>query len=113
MGDIDGSGYDSFYVCQPSGLPNRLYRNQGDGTFVDITEISGTGILDGTASALFADFQNRGRQDLLIVRTSGVLLFVNMGNGRFEPRPGAFQLSRTPEGTFTSAAAADYNRDGL
>jgi hypothetical protein len=52
VGDIDNSGFDSFYVCQPSGLPNRLYRNRGDGTFDDITESSGTGILDGTASAL-------------------------------------------------------------
>jgi len=113
VGDIDGSGYDSFYVCQPSGLPNRLYQNRGDGTFEDITNSSGTGILDGTASALFADFQNRGMQDLLVVRSGGPLLFANMGEGRFEPRPDAFQFARDPQGTFTSAAIADYNRDGL
>ena len=113
VGDIDGSGFDSFYVCQPSGLPNRLYRNRGDGTFEDVTEISGTGVLDGTASAIFADFQNRGRQDLLVVRTGGPLLFVNQGNGRFEPRPDAFSFARPPQGTFTSAAVVDYNRDAL
>jgi Flp pilus assembly protein TadD/peroxiredoxin len=113
VGDIDGSGYDSFYVCQPSGLPNRLYRNRGDGTFEDVTEASGTGILDGTASALFVDFQNRGKQDLLVVRTGGPLLFANLGGGRFEPRPDAFHFARAPQGTFTSAAVADYNRDGL
>jgi len=113
VGDIDGSGFDSFYVCQPSGLPNRLYRNRGDGTFEDITENSETGILDGTASALFVDFLNRGKQDLLVVRTGGPLLFVNQGKGRFEPRPDAFHFARPPQGTFTSAAAADYNCDGL
>ena len=113
VGEIDSTGYDSFYVCQPAGLPNRLYRNRGDGTFEDITEQSGTGILDGTASALFADFQNRGRQDLLVVRTGGVLLFENIGHGRFEPRPNAFHFARPPQGTFTSAAIVDYNRDGL
>ncbi|HEY0796077.1 MAG TPA: FG-GAP-like repeat-containing protein [Acidisarcina sp.] len=113
VGDIDGSGYDSFYVCQPSGLPNRLFRNRGDGTFEDMTEHSGTGILDGSASALFADFQNRGMQDLLVVRTGGPLLFANMGRGRFEPRPDAFRFARQPQGTFTSVAAADYNRDGF
>ncbi len=113
VGDIDGNGFDSFYVCQPSGLPNRLYRNRGDGTFEDITEISGTGILDGTGSALFADFLNRGKQDLLVVRTGGPLLFVNQGDGKFEPRPDAFHFADTPQGTFTSAAIADYNRDGL
>jgi tetratricopeptide (TPR) repeat protein len=113
VGDIDNSGFDSFYVCQPSGLPNRLYRNKSDGTFEDITEHSGTGILDGTASALFVDFMNRGHQDLLVVRSGGPLLFVNQGNGHFEPRPDAFKFERPPQGTFTSAAVADYNRDGL
>jgi len=113
VGDIDGSGFDSFYVCQPSGLPNRLYRNRGDGTFEDITEGSGTGILDGTASALFADFLNRGKQDLLVVRTGGPLFFVNQGNGRFETRPDAFHFERPPQGTFTSVAVADYDRDGF
>jgi tetratricopeptide (TPR) repeat protein len=113
VGDIDNSGFDSFYVCQPSGLPNRLYRNRGDGTFVDITESSGTGILDGTASALFVDFSNRGVQDLLVVRSDGPLLFVNQGNGHFDSRPDAFKFTRPPQGTFTSAAVADYNRDGL
>ena len=113
VGDIDGSGYDSFYVCQPGGLPNRLYRNTGNGTFEDITERSGTGILDGTASALFVDFQNRGKQDLLVIRSGGPLLFENAGDGRFEPRPSAFRFATPPQGTFTGAAAADYNRDGL
>ena len=113
VGDLDGSGFDSFYVCQPGGLPNRLYRNRGNGTFEDITESSGTGILDGSASALFVDFWNRGRQDLLVVRSGGPLLFENLGEGRFEPRPDAFHFARAPQGTFTGAAAADYNRDGL
>jgi len=113
VGDIDGSGFDSFYVCQPSGLPNRLYRNRGDGTFEDITEKSGVGILDGTASALFVDFLNRGRQDLLVVRSGGPLLFTNVGDGRFEAKPDAFHFARPPQGTFTSAAVADYNRDGF
>ena len=59
-GDFDKDGFDDFYVCQPPGLPNRLYRNRGDGTFEDVTEKAGVGVLDGTACALFADFENRG-----------------------------------------------------
>jgi Flp pilus assembly protein TadD len=113
VGDIDGSGRDSVYVCQPAGLPNRLYRNRGDGTFEDITESSGVGILDNTACALFGDFSNSGRQDLVVVRANGPLLFLNQGNGRFRMKPDAFAFANPPQGTFTGAAAADYNRDGF
>jgi tetratricopeptide (TPR) repeat protein len=111
-GDIDGDGFDDIYVCQPAGLPNRLYRNRGDGTFEDITEASGAGILENTACALFADFDNDGRQDLVVVRANGPLLFLNQGGGRFRRQPGAFHFANAPQGTFTGAAAADYNRDG-
>ena len=112
VGDIDDDGFDDLYVCQPAGLPNRLYRNRGDGTFEDITETSGVGILENTACAIFADFDNDGRQDLIVVRASGPLLFLNEGGGKFRPKPGAFQFASAPQGTFTGAAAADYNRDG-
>jgi tetratricopeptide (TPR) repeat protein/peroxiredoxin len=112
VGDIDGDGFDDLYVCQPAGLPNRLYRNRGDGTFEDITEASGVGILENTACALFADFDNDGRQDLIVVRTSGPLLFVNEGGGKFRQKPEAFKFANPPQGTFTGAAAADYDRDG-
>jgi tetratricopeptide (TPR) repeat protein/peroxiredoxin len=112
VGDIDNDGYDDLYVCQPAGLPNRLYRNRGDGTFEDITESSGVGILENTACALFADFRNSGHQDLVVVRTDGPSLFVNQGGGRFQQKPGAFQFAQPPQGTFTGAAVADYDRDG-
>src|SRR6202044_3928481 len=110
--DIDGDGFDDLYICQPAGLPNRLYRNRGDGTFEDITEASGLGILDNTASALFADFNNDGRQDVIVGRASGPLLFLNEGNGKFRRKPDAFHFAELPQGTFTGASVADYDRDG-
>ena len=112
VGDIDGDGFDDLYVCQPAGLPNRLYRNRGDGTFEDITESSGVGLLENTACAIFADFDNDGRQDLIVVRATGPLLFLNQGGGKFRLKPDAFQFANPPQGTFTGAAAADYDRDG-
>jgi tetratricopeptide (TPR) repeat protein len=112
VGDIDDDGFDDLYVCQPAGLPNRLYRNRGDGTFEDITEASGLGILENTACALFADIDNDGRQDVIVVRTNGPLLFLNEGGGKFRPKPDAFQFATPPQGTFTGAAVADYDRDG-
>jgi Flp pilus assembly protein TadD/peroxiredoxin len=112
VGDFDGDGHDDFYVCETAGLPNRLYRNRGDGSFEDVSEQAGVAVLDNTACALFADFLNRGRQDLLVVRAGGPLLFLNQGNGKFELRPQAFRFAEAPQGTFTGAAAADYDRDG-
>ena len=104
VGDIDDDGFDDLYVCQPAGLPNRLYRNRGDGTFEDITESSGVGILENTACALFADFDNDGRQDLIVVRTDGPMLFVNQGGGKF--RQQARRVSLRP------ASAGNLHRRG-
>jgi tetratricopeptide (TPR) repeat protein len=112
LADIDGDGFDDLYVCQPAGLPNRLFRNRGDGTFEDLTERSGLGVLENTACALFVDVDNDGHQDAVVVRSEGPLLFMGDGTGRFRPRPDAFHFEGTPRGSFTGAAAADYDRDG-
>ncbi len=112
LADIDNDGFDDLYVCQPAGLPNRLYRNRGDGTFEDITDESGLGILENTACALFADFNNDGLQDVILVLANGPVLFLNDGGGKFREKPNAFQFANPPQGTFTGAAVADYDRDG-
>jgi Flp pilus assembly protein TadD/peroxiredoxin len=111
-GDFDNDGFDDLYICQPGGLPNRLYRNRGDGTFEDVTEHAGVGVLDNTSCAIFADFRNSGLQDLLVVCGTGPILFLNQGNGKFQIKRDAFTFARDPQGTFTHAAVADYDRDG-
>jgi len=111
-GDFDGDGFDDLYICQASGLPNRLYRNRGDGTFEDVTEAAGVGVLDGTACALFADFENQGKQDMLVVCASGPLLFLNQGGGKFTWKEDAFRFAQPNQGAFTHAAVADYDGDG-
>ncbi len=112
VGDFDNDGFDDIYVCQPAGLPNRLYRNRGDGTLEDVTEKAGVGVLDNTACALFADFRNQGHQDLLVVCGTGPLLFLNQGNGTYSLMRDAIKFTRPPQGSFTHAAAADYDGDG-
>jgi tetratricopeptide (TPR) repeat protein/peroxiredoxin len=112
VADIDNDGFDDLYICQTAGLPNRLYRNRGDRTFEDITDSSGLGILDNTACALFADYNNAGRQDVILVTSSGPVLFLNDGSGKFRHQPDAFRFASPPQGTFTGAAVTDYDRDG-
>jgi Flp pilus assembly protein TadD len=113
VGDIDNDRRDEVYVCQPGGLPNRLYRFRGDGTAEDITERSGVGILDDTSSALFFDTRNRGVQDLVVLRSSGPVLFRGNGDGTFSLDRNAFRFAREPQGSFTGMAAADYDSDGF
>lgn len=113
VGDIDNDGRDEVYVCQPGGLPNRLYRFRPDGTAEDITARSGAGILDDTSSALFLDARNRGVQDLVVLRSGGPLLFRGNGDGTFSLDRGAFRFARDPQGSFTGMAAADYDSDGF
>ncbi|HVO59949.1 MAG TPA: VCBS repeat-containing protein, partial [Terriglobales bacterium] len=113
FGDIDNDGFDDVYICQPSGLPNRLYRNRGDGTFEDVTEPAGVGVIENSACALFADIDNDGRQDLIVVRAgNGPLLFLNEDGGKFRQKADAFRFASPPQGTFTGAAIADFDRDG-
>lgn len=97
VGDIDNDGFDEIYVCQAAGLPNRLYKNLGDGTFEDVTERAGVGVLDDTACALFVDIDNDGHQDLVVVRAAGPLLFLNDGSGRFHLKPDAFRFAQHPQ----------------
>jgi Flp pilus assembly protein TadD/peroxiredoxin len=112
VGDADGDGLDDLYVAQPSGLPNRLYRNKGDGTFEDVTDAAGVGVLDDTAMSLFVDVDNDGDQDLVLATGTQPLLFLNDGTGRFTAVPDAFRFARPLQGSLTSIAMADYDRDG-
>jgi hypothetical protein len=112
VGDYDGDGLDDFYVAQPAGLPNRLFRNRGDGAFEAAAASAGADVLDVTAGALFADFDNDGDADLAVVTGPGVLLFENLG-GRFRRVEASGLEADLEEGASTlGAAAADYDLDG-
>ncbi len=113
VGDADGDGLDDLYVAQPAGLPNRLYRNRGDGTFEDATERAGLAVLDDTSQSLFADVDNDGDQDLILNLSAGPVLFLNDGKGRFTRVPDAFHFQEGLQGSPMSMAMADYDRDGF
>jgi Tfp pilus assembly protein PilF/peroxiredoxin len=113
VGDFDGDGLEDLFVAQPSGLPNRLYRARGDGTFEDATERAGLAILDDTSQSLFADVDNDGDQDLVLTVPAGPVLFANDGSGRFTLVRDAFRFEKGLMGIPMSMSMADYDRDGF
>jgi hypothetical protein len=66
VGDYDNDGDPDFYLT--SYGPNRLYRNNGDGTFTDVTRVTGEGMDDPrwSTSAAFSDFDADGDLDLFV-----------------------------------------------
>ena len=91
--------------------PNFLFRNQGDGTFTQVTENSGvlgTGLGNGVAAA---DYNNDGLIDLFVTNYGRDLLYRNDGNGAFTEVGVASGVSGGSEWS-TGAAFGDYDRDG-
>lgn len=86
VGDYDGDGWPDIYAIRGSGGPNRLYRNQGDGTFVDTAVPAG---LDhpptGDTGASFVDLDGDGWLDLWVGGIDqAIRLYRNRGDGTFE-----------------------------
>jgi hypothetical protein len=64
-------------------LRNQLYRNNGDGSFADVTEQTGTGGNTFGTGCSAADYDNDGDVDLYVLNYSANALYQNDGNGRF------------------------------
>ena len=106
LGDADGDNRDDVYICQPGGLPNRLFLHQADGTVKEVD--AGVGILDHTSAALFVDIDNDNDQDLVLATPAGISLLENEGALSFAARG----VLRTNSADCHALAAADYNLDG-
>jgi hypothetical protein len=97
---------------------NRLYRNDGNGVFTDVTEkagLQGTGFDDGVAAG---DYDNDGHPDLFVAGVHGNHLYHNNGDGTFADvtKKAGLDTSTDPEyGPLWSVTAAwvDVNNDGL
>lgn len=139
VGDYDNDGDPDVYVTNFG--PNRLYRNDGGGRFVDVAATAGEGLDDPrwSTSAAFADYDGDGDLDLFVAnyvafsvednptchdpvgvrdycgplrfRPAPDRLFANEGNGRFRDVTEAAGITRA-DGAGLGVAAADFNGDG-
>jgi len=89
---------------------NRLYHNNRDGTFTDITEKAGLpGRFYGMGVAT-GDYDNDGNVDLLVTNLGGNILYHNNGDGTFTDVTAKAGVGGS--GWCTGACFVDYDRDG-
>lgn len=107
--------------CGPNGLPmarNYLYRNQGDGTFRDVTDASGISKATATyaMTTVAADFTGDGWTDLYVASDSTPsLLFINQHDGTFREQGMERGVSLSEDGMEQAGmgvAVGDYTLDG-
>ncbi len=108
------------YYCIPrvfKPTPSRLFRNNGDGTFADVSKASGIASVLGKAfGAVATDINNDGWMDLFVANdTVANFLFVNRGGGKFEEVGLASGVAYSESGSPRSGMgvdATDYDGDG-
>ena len=125
--DYDGDGYLDIYLVGGASIPslvksgpeywNRLYHNNHDGTFTDVTEkagLAGAGYGSGVA---IGDYDNDGWPDVFLANVTGNQLFHNNGDGTFTDVTAKAGISGALlEGKKMWSVGAgwfDYNNDGL
>ncbi len=107
--------------CGPLGLKGErdvLYRNNGNGTFTDVTESAGVSDTDLRYgfTAVFNDFNEDGKIDLFVANDSGAnYLYLNRGNGAFKDSALSSGVAFNADGKTQAnmgVAVGDYDNDG-
>lgn len=112
-GDYNGDGYIDLYVANLGrDARNALYKNNGDGTFTDVTEETGTADAGDGRTCAFIDFDADGRLDLFASNhVHPNKLFRNLDGKKFKDVANEAGID-LPKDIF-SATWGDYDRDGF
>lgn len=124
--DYDGDGYLDIYLLNGAAIPslkkesprywNRLFHNNRDGTFTDVTARAGVAGAGYGMGAAVGDYDNDGRPDLFVANVTANQLFHNNGDGTFSDVTQSAGLAGAQMGGMkmwsVGAGWFDYNNDG-
>lgn len=110
--DYNSDGHQDIYLGTYGTAPNVLLRNNGNGTFSDVTASAGVEWGGGTSGIAVGDYDNNGWPDIYLGNTSapGCKLFSNLGNGTFTDVTSAAGV--TGYADTRTVSFVDYNNDG-
>jgi hypothetical protein len=107
---LNGSRLDAASI--PAGTTNRLYKNNRNGTFTDVTEKAGLVRSGWAAGVTIGDYNNDGFEDIFITYYGQNVLYRNNGDGTFTDVTKAAGLLHEGTRWGSGCTFLDYNRDG-
>jgi len=112
VADYDNDGWEDIFIARTSGI-NKLYHNNGDGTFTNMIVNAGIFVFGKTQVGIWGDLDNDGWKDLYLANGGGNAnsLFRNKGDGTFEDISAAAGVQHI--GNPQSMAMADIDNDGF